>query len=89
MIMELQGNQIVQNARGDIGYVAVFNGKPIIIIYQGYPTQTKRFNENLEHNNPNYSIVKIWDGSLLENPVVVYNKSFDFSTLPLIWEKTL
>ena len=86
--MELQVNQVVQNNRGDIGYIAAFNGVPALVVYERYTAQPSHFNENLEHKNPNYSIVKVWDGSTLEKPSVIYRKKFDLSTLPVIWEKT-
>jgi hypothetical protein len=87
--MELQLNQIVQNQRGDIGYVAGFNNKPVVVMFQAFPMTVSRFNENLENKNPNYSIIKIWDGSTLENETDIYKKKFDLSTLPVVWEKTM
>ena len=86
--MKLQVNQIVQNERGNIGYIAAFNGNPALVVYERYTAQPHHFNENLEHKNPNYSIVRVWDGSNIEQPSAIYRKKFDLSTLPIIWEKT-
>lgn len=85
--MELQINNVVKTRRGDCGVVASFNKKPFIIIFEGFVCPVDRYNEQLKHKNPNYDIVEVYDGKKVDNYKKVYRKSFDFSTLKLIYKE--
>lgn len=86
--MTLNVNQIVELVNGSLGYVASFNGKPEIIIFKSYSNTLNKYNEKMENKNPSYSIVKIYDGSSLDESVsCIFKKSFDATKLEVVWSR--
>lgn len=84
----LRENTIVLLRNGNYGAVASFNGKPFQIIFTAYTNPIARYNlETLKHKNPQYDIVKVFDGSPLENVTDVFKRKFTAENLPVVWEE--
>lgn len=79
-------NQIVELRNGLFGAVAAFNDKPFQIIFTAYTTPVKRYDENLKNKNSQYDIVRIYDGSSIEDITVVFKNKFTAEGLPVVWE---
>lgn len=79
-------NQIVELRNGLYGAVASFNDKPFQIIFTAYTTPVRRYDENLKNKNTSYDIVRIYDGSSIEDITVVFKNKFTPENLPVIWE---
>lgn len=85
-MMKLENNQVVELRNGLFGVVASFNNKPFQLIFKSYTNPISRYNEELKNKNTAYDIVKIYDGSTIENVTSVFSNSFNPSNLNLIWE---
>lgn len=85
--MTLDNNQVVQLRNGICGIVTSFKNQPCQLIFTAYTNPVSRYDENLKHKNSQYDIVKIFDGSSIENPKQVFTKKFDPSSLPLVWSE--
>ena len=85
--MLLKSNQIVELRNGIYGVTADFNGKPFQLIFRSYTSPIGKYDDNLKNKNSTYDIVKIYDGSKLENVLDVFKNKFNPSELDLIWEE--
>lgn len=85
-MMKLDNNQVVELRNGLFGVVVSFNNKPFQLIFKSYTNPISRYNEELKNKNTAYDIVKIYDGSTIENVTSVFSNSFNPSNLNLIWE---
>lgn len=85
--MELTCNKIVELRNGKFGVVACFNEKPFQLVFDSFTTPIGRYNDELKNKNANYDIVKIYDGSSVENVLNVFKKSFNADGLALVWER--
>jgi hypothetical protein len=84
--MEFKKNQIVQLRNGIYGVVATFNDKPFQLIFRSYTNPINRYNDDLKNKNKDYDVVKIFDGSSIEDVTIVFSAKFSANNLPLIWE---
>lgn len=84
--MEFSKNQIIELRNGLYGVVASFNDKPFQLIFKSYTNPINRYDSNLRNKNSAYDVVKIYDGSSLENVTDVFSKKFDVNNFDLIWE---
>ena len=84
--MELKKNQIVQLRNGLYGVVASFNDTPFQLIFRSYTNPISRYNEELKNKNSQYDIVKIFDGTTINNVTDVFKAKFNADNLQLIWE---
>ena len=85
--MKLGINQVVQLRNGISGVVASFNNQPFQLIFRSYTNPISRYDENLKNKNEQYDIVKIFDGSSIENVTTVFSAHFNANNLNLIWER--
>ena len=85
--MVLENNQIVELRNGIFGVVASFNDKPFQLVFKSYTNPISRYDENLKTKNSSYDIVKIYDGTNVENVTNVFGKKFTADNLTLIWER--
>jgi hypothetical protein len=85
--MELTCNKIVELRNGKFGVVACFNEKPFQLVFDSFTTPIGRYNDELKNKNTNYDIVKVYDGSSVENVLNVFKKGFDTDGLELVWER--
>lgn len=85
--MILKANQIVELRNGIYGVVASFNNKPFQLIFRSYTNPIDRYDEKtLKHKNSQYDIVKVYDGSTLENVTDVFKSKFTVKDLNVAWE---
>lgn len=85
----LKENQIVELRNGIYGVVASFNGKPFQLIFRAYSNPVSKYDEKtLKHKNAEYDIVKIYDGSKVENVLDVFKGKFTPEGLDCVWEAT-
>jgi len=84
---EFKVNQVVKNRRGNVGVVMGFNNKPSLVVFEGFVTPTKKFDENFKTKNHEYDIVEVYEGKKVENYTDVYRKSFDLSTLKKVYKE--
>ena len=85
--MELQNNQVVQLRNGIFGLVASFNNKPLQLIFRSYTNPISRYDNNLKNKNPQYDIVKVFDGYSIEDGTKVFNRKFNADNLPVVWSE--
>lgn len=86
--MELKCNQVVKCVNGMFGLVVCFNGKPSHIVFTSFTNPIGKWNDKLEHKCANYSIVEVYDGSSLEDPLDAFKKRTHIEeTLPLVYKK--
>ena len=85
--MELQNNQVVQLRNGIFGLVASFNNKPLQLIFRSYTNPISRYDNNLKNKNPQYDIVKVFDGTSIEDGTKVFNRKFNADNLPVVWSE--
>lgn len=85
--MELNVNNIVQLRNGIYGVVSSFNNKPFQIIFKAYTSPVDKYDDNLKHKNNAYDIVKVFDGSSIENPKVVFSNKFNADGLAEVWSE--
>ena len=87
--MELKSNQVIQLRNGKNGVVASFNNKPFQLIFDSFTTPIGRYNEELKNKNKNtnYDIVKVFDGTQVDNVLDVFKKKFSTDDLTLVWER--
>lgn len=85
--MELTCNKIVELRNGKFGVVACFNEKPFQLVFDSFTTPIGRYNDELKNKNTNYDIVKVYDGSSVENVLNVFKKGFNADGLELVWER--
>ena len=86
--MKLECNHIVVNRNGSVGAVACIVGVPHLIVFSSFTMKASQINEEGQAKNTNYDIVKVYDGSNVENPNDIFKKSFKVEELPLVWEET-
>jgi hypothetical protein len=84
--MVLQNNQIVQLRNGICGVVASFNNKPFQLIFRSYTNPISRYSDELKNKNSQYDIVKVFDGSSINDVTDVFKTKFNPDNLTLIWE---
>lgn len=82
----LGANQIVELRNGLFGAVAAFNNKPFQIIFTAYTTPVSRYDENLKNKNSQYDIIRIYDGSNLDDVTSVFKRKFNPENLSVVWE---
>lgn len=87
---DLKTNMVVVLANGKQGIVVGFNNIPTHIIFNAFTNPISRFNENLENKNPNYNIIKVYDGSDVTDTdeilrLIRCKKCIE--NLSIIWEK--
>lgn len=85
--MELKSNQVIQLRNGKNGVVASFNDKPFQLIFDSFTTPIGRYDGELKNKNTNYDIVKVFDGTQVDNVLDVFKKKFSTDDLTLVWEK--
>lgn len=86
--MLLKENQIVELRNGQFGVTASFNGAPFQLIFRAYTNPITRYDDKtLKHKNSNYDIVKVYDGSTLQNVTDVFKTKFAPTDLELVWEE--
>ena len=85
--MEFSNNQIVMLRNGIYGAVASFNNKPFQIVFKSYTTPTSKYDGNFKTKNSNYDVVKIFDGSKIEDIRVLFSSKFNSDNLEIIWEE--
>ena len=85
--MTLDNNQVVQLRNGFCGIVSSFNNKPWQLVFSAYTNPVSRYDENLKHKNSQNDIVKVFDGTSIENPKQVFSKKFDPTSLPIVWSE--
>jgi len=80
-------NQVVELRNGNYGVVASFNNKPFQIIFRAYTNPITRYDEKtLKHKNSEYDIVKIYDGTPIEDVTDVFKSRFSADKLKCVWE---
>ena len=85
---KLDNNQVIKIANGMIGVVVSFNNKPSHIVFTSFTNPIGKWDSNLEHKSANYSIVEVYDGSSLENPLDAFKKRTNVEeALPLLYKK--
>ena len=87
---ELKTNMVVVLANGKQGIIVGFNNIPTHIIFNSFTNPVSMFNDNLEHKNPSYNIVKIYDGSKaleIDDILRLIRCKKCIENLPIIWEK--
>jgi hypothetical protein len=83
----LDVNQIVELRNGNYGVVASFNNKPFQLIFRAYTSPVTRYDEKtLKHKNSEYDIVKIYDGTPIEDVTDVFKAKFIADKLTCVWE---
>lgn len=85
--MELANNQVIQLRNGKYGVVASFNDKPFQLVFDSFTTPIGRYNAELKNKNANYDIVKVLDGTSVENVLDVFKKKFNADDLTMVWER--
>lgn len=85
--MELKSNQVIQLRNGKNGVVASFNDKPFQLIFDSFTTPIGRYDGELKNKNTNYDIVKVFDGTQVDNVLDVFKKKFSTDDLTLVWER--
>lgn len=85
--MEFGKNQVIELRNGLYGVVATFNDKPFQLIFKSYTNPISRYDNDLRNKNSVYDVIRIYDGSTLENVTDVFSKKFVTDNLPLIWER--
>lgn len=85
--MEFKCNQVVVLRNGKVGVVACFNEKPFQVVFDSYTNPTKKYDEELKHNNPSYDVMEIFDGSSIENVADVFKRSFKTDGLTSVWKR--
>ena len=83
----LGNNQIVELRNGLYGVVASFNDKPFQLIFRSYTNPISRYSEDLKNKNSQYDIVKIYDGTNIQNVTDVFKTKFNTDNLKLIWQR--
>lgn len=78
----LTNSSVVLTKNGKIGVVVSFNNKLSHIIFNSFTNPISNWTEDLTHNNDNYSISEVRDGSSLENVLDAFKKRV-FETLPI------
>ena len=85
--MVLKTNQVVELRNGTFGVTAGFNDKPFQLIFRAYTNPIGRYDEDtLKHKNSQYDIVKVYDGTSLENVSDVFKAKFTPGDLKVVWE---
>ena len=85
--MEGKSNQVIQRRNGKNGVVASFNDKPFQLIFDSFTTPIGRYDGELKNKNTNYDIVKVFDGTQVDNVCTVFKKKFSTDNLTLVWER--
>lgn len=85
--MELKSNQVIQLRNGKNGVVASFNDKPFQLIFDSFTTPIGRYDGELKNKNTNYDIVKVFDGTQVDNVLDVFKKKFSTDNLTLVWKR--
>lgn len=84
--MKFGVNQIVELRNGLYGVVASFNDKPFQLVFKSYTNPISRYDNQLRNKNSSYDVIRVYDGSELENVTDVFSKKFDVNKYKLIWE---
>lgn len=85
--MEFKANSIVELRNGILGIVVSFNGKPSHLVFKSYTNPITQYNENLQKKNSEYDVMKMYDGSTLENITDIWKNGFNVENYELIWER--
>ena len=66
-LSELTDKCVVKAKNGKIGIVVSFNGKPSHIMFNSFSNPLDKWDDSLNHQNDDYTIVDVRDGSPIEN----------------------
>ena len=85
--MELQSGNVIELRNGHIGLVCPFNdtNKPFVIVFKNYTNLVSKYSD-FKQKNRTYDIVKVYDGSKVENIKALYYKD-GAKELPLLWSE--
>ena len=83
----LTDKHIVVLRNGNVGAVSSFNGQAYLIVFASFVVQMSKYNEQLKHKNAQYDIVKIHDGSSIEDVKDIFKKKFSYDNLNVIWSE--
>lgn len=88
---DLKNNHLIQFRNGHVGTVEFFNNKPSRFMARAYNKRASSYKNDLTYNSRNlsedYDIMKVFDGSKLDNVDRVFYAKFDVNKYPLIWER--
>ena len=88
---DLTNNHLIQFRNGHVGTVEFFNNKPARFMARAYNKRASSYNKDLTYNSRNvsddYDIIKVFDGTKLDNVDKVFYRKFDINQYPLIWER--
>lgn len=89
---ELKANHLVELKNGLIGAVGCFNGQVAWIVFKAYINVLKKYTKDLKVNgkgekSSDYDIMRVYDGTDVDNVDNVFKKGFDVHTYPLVWER--
>ena len=83
----LTDKHIVVLRNGNVGAVSSFYGQAYLIVFASFVVQMSKYNEQLKHKNAQYDIVKILDGSSIEDVKDIFKKKFSYDNLNVIWSE--
>lgn len=85
--MELQSGNVVELRNGQVGLVCPFNdaNKPFVIVFKNYTNLVSKY-QDFKQKNRIYDIVKVYDGSSVEDIKSLYYNG-GAKTLPLLWSE--
>lgn len=87
---ELKTNNVVVLENGKQGVVVGFNNLPTHIIFATFTSPISKYNDDLTHQNTNYNIVKVLDGSKATSETEVrkfITSKKAIADLNVLWEK--
>ena len=84
------GNIVIFRGEGK-GVVTDWNGKPSYVVGARFTNPTNLWDENGRYRGKaeptKYDIIKVIDGSSIEEPTKVFRTSAKLDELPIIWEE--
>ena len=83
----LTSGNIVVLRNGLVGAVGCFNGKPSWLIFKSYINTLSKYNDELRHKNTQYDVMRVYDGSTVDNVDNVFKGSFSTDGMEIIWER--
>lgn len=84
---DLKSSNVVLTRNGNYGVVVAFNGKAEYIVFKNYVSTISKYKEDMTHSNNNYDIVKVLDGSSINEAKNVFKTSFKGEGLTILWEE--
>lgn len=90
-IFKLEDFHIVEMRNGHHATVEFWNGKPSRFVTTAYIKKFSSYCDDLTFYSrvPNdvYDVMKVLDGSEIDDVDSVFNRNFDFEKLPVLWER--